>query len=80
MWLIFRLALVAWTLLLFSLTASGQSPPIKIGLLFPFDRYQQVITPVYITRVERRGNRLVNAVIDRIAETSQEQSWKWWNK
>jgi branched-chain amino acid transport system substrate-binding protein len=45
-----------------------------------FDRYQQVITPVYITRVERRGNRLVNAVIDRIAETSQEQSWKWWNK
>jgi hypothetical protein len=39
-----------------------------------------VITPVYITRVERRGNRLVNAVIDRIAETSQEQSWKWWNK
>src|SRR5262249_26887725 len=45
-----------------------------------FDRYQQVITPVYITKVERRGSRTVNAVIDRIAKTSQEQSWKWWNK
>ena len=45
-----------------------------------FDRYQQVITPVYITKVERRGSRTVNAVIDRIPETSQEQSWKWWNK
>jgi len=45
-----------------------------------FDRYQQVITPVYITKVERRGSRMVNAVIDRIPETSQEQSWKWWNR
>jgi branched-chain amino acid transport system substrate-binding protein len=45
-----------------------------------FDRYQQVITPVYITKVERRGSRTVNAVIDRIPETAQEQSWKWWNK
>ena len=45
-----------------------------------FDRYQQAITPVYITKVERRGSRLVNAVIDRIPETSQEESWKWWNK
>ena len=45
-----------------------------------FDRYQQAITPVYVTRVERRGNRLVNAVIDRIPDTSQEESWKWWNK
>jgi branched-chain amino acid transport system substrate-binding protein len=45
-----------------------------------FDRYQQVITPVYITKVERRGSRTVNAVIDRIPETSQEESWKWWNK
>ncbi len=45
-----------------------------------FDRYQQVITPVYITKVERRGNRLVNAVVDRISNTSQEETWKWWNK
>ncbi len=45
-----------------------------------FDRYQQAITPVYVTKVERRGNRLVNAVVDRIPDTSQEESWKWWNK
>ena len=45
-----------------------------------FDRYQQVITPVFVTKVERRGGRVVNAVIDRIPETSQEQSSKWWNK
>lgn len=45
-----------------------------------FDRWQQAITPVYITKVERRGNRLVNAVIDRIPETSQEESSKWWTK
>jgi len=45
-----------------------------------FDRYQQAITPVYVTKVERRGTRLVNAVIDRIPDTSQEETWKWWNK
>ena len=45
-----------------------------------FDRYQQVITPVYVTKVERRGSRLVNAVIDRIPDTSQEESSKWWSK
>ncbi len=45
-----------------------------------FDRYQQAISPVYVTKVERRGNRLVNAVVDRIPDTSQEESWKWWNK
>src|SRR5215813_11206810 len=45
-----------------------------------FDRYQQVITPVYVTKVERRGARLVNVVIDRIPDTSQEETWKWWNK
>ncbi len=45
-----------------------------------FDRYQQVITDVYIMRVERRDNRLINAIIDRIPKTSQEENWKWWNK
>ncbi|PYN27000.1 MAG: ABC transporter substrate-binding protein [Candidatus Rokuibacteriota bacterium] len=45
-----------------------------------FDRYQQVITDVYVMKVERQGNRLVNAIVDRIANTSQEESWKWWNK
>lgn len=45
-----------------------------------FDRYQQVITSVYISKVERRGTRLVNAVIDRVPNTSQEETWKWWHK
>jgi branched-chain amino acid transport system substrate-binding protein len=45
-----------------------------------FDRYQQVITDVYVMKVERQGNRLVNAIVDRIPNTSQEESWKWWNK
>lgn len=45
-----------------------------------FDRYQQVITDVYVMKVERQGNRLVNAIVDRIPATSQEESWKWWNK
>lgn len=45
-----------------------------------FDRYQQVITPVYVMKVERQGNRLVNAIVDQIPDTSQEESWKWWNK
>jgi hypothetical protein len=41
---------------------------------------QQVITDVYVMKVERQGNRLVNAIVDRIPNTSQEESWKWWNK
>jgi len=45
-----------------------------------FDRYHQVITDVYVMKVERQGNRLVNAIVDRIPNTSQEESWKWWNK
>jgi branched-chain amino acid transport system substrate-binding protein len=45
-----------------------------------FDRYQQVITPVYIMKVDKQGNRLVNAVVDTIPNTSQEESWRWWNK
>ena len=45
-----------------------------------FDRYQQVITDVYVMKVERQGNRLVNAIVDRIPATSQEDTWKWWNK
>jgi branched-chain amino acid transport system substrate-binding protein len=45
-----------------------------------FDRFQQVITDVYVLKVERHGNRLVNAIVDRIPNTSQEESWKWWNK
>ncbi|HSE93609.1 MAG TPA: ABC transporter substrate-binding protein [Methylomirabilota bacterium] len=45
-----------------------------------FDRYQQVITDVYVMKVERQGNRLVNAIVDRIPRISQEDTWKWWNK
>ena len=45
-----------------------------------FDRFQQVITDVYVMKVERRGNRLVNAIVDQIPNTTQEDSWKWWNK
>ena len=45
-----------------------------------FDRYQQVITTVYVMRVERQGNRLVNAIVDRIPNVSQEETWKWWVK
>src|SRR5262249_46009717 len=45
-----------------------------------FDRYQQVITDVYVMKVERRGPRLINAIVDRIPKTSQEEAWTWWNK
>jgi branched-chain amino acid transport system substrate-binding protein len=45
-----------------------------------FDRYQQVITSVYVMKVERQGNRLVNAIVDRIPNVTQEDTWKWWYK
>jgi branched-chain amino acid transport system substrate-binding protein len=45
-----------------------------------FDQYQQVITNIYIMKVEKQGNRLVNTIIDRIPKVSQEATWKWWNK
>lgn len=45
-----------------------------------FDQYQQVITHIYIMKVEQRGNRLVNAIVDRIPNVTQENSWKWWRK
>jgi hypothetical protein len=45
-----------------------------------FDAYRQAITPIYITRTERQGGRIVNAVIDKIADVSQEATWGWWNK
>jgi branched-chain amino acid transport system substrate-binding protein len=45
-----------------------------------FDRYQQVITNMYVMKVERQGNRLVNAIIDRLPHISQEETWKAWNK
>ena len=45
-----------------------------------FDRYQQVIHSVYVMKVERQGNRLVNTIIDKIPDVSQEDTWKWWKK
>ena len=45
-----------------------------------FDRYQQAITNQYVMRVEKQGNRLVNAIVDRVENVSQEDTWKWWNK
>jgi branched-chain amino acid transport system substrate-binding protein len=45
-----------------------------------FDAYRQVITPVFVMRVERQGNRIVNAIVDRIPAVSQEATWGWWNK
>ncbi|MDP3768673.1 MAG: ABC transporter substrate-binding protein, partial [Dehalococcoidia bacterium] len=45
-----------------------------------FDRYQQVVTSVYVMRVERQGSRLVNAIVDRVPNVSQEETWKWWYK
>lgn len=45
-----------------------------------FDAYQQVITTVYVMKVERRGDRLVNAIVDQIPNVSQEATWKWWQR
>jgi branched-chain amino acid transport system substrate-binding protein len=45
-----------------------------------FDAYQQVITTVYVMKVERRGARLANAIVDQIPNVSQEATWKWWQR
>ena len=45
-----------------------------------FDAYRQAITPIYITRTQKQGRRIVNAVIDTIPSVSQEATWGWWNK
>lgn len=45
-----------------------------------FDQYRQVIGPEYIMRTEKRGGRIVNAVIDKLPPVSQEQVWGWWKK
>jgi branched-chain amino acid transport system substrate-binding protein len=45
-----------------------------------FDAYRQVIAPILVTRTEKQGSRIVNAVVDRIASVSQESTWGWWNK
>jgi len=45
-----------------------------------FDPYRQVISDVYITKTERQGGRIVNAVLEKIPSVSQEATWGWWNK
>ncbi len=45
-----------------------------------FDAYRQVICSIIVTKSERRGSRIVNAVIDTIPAVSQEAVWGWWNK
>jgi branched-chain amino acid transport system substrate-binding protein len=45
-----------------------------------FDQYQQVILNEYVLRVERKGNRMTNVVIDTIPRVSQENVWGWWKK
>jgi branched-chain amino acid transport system substrate-binding protein len=45
-----------------------------------FDTYRQAITPIYITRTEKKDGRFVNTVIDKIPAVSQEATWGWWNK
>ena len=45
-----------------------------------FDSYRQIISPIFVTRAERQGDRIVNAVVDTIPSVSQEATWGWWNK
>jgi len=45
-----------------------------------FDQHRQIISPIYVTRTERQGGRIVNAIVDRIPAVSQEATWGWWNK
>lgn len=74
-----RLVLALSALFLLPPTAFGQAqkPPIKVGLILP---YTGVFTVVYVMKVERVGSRLVNTIVERIPNTSQEETWKWWNK
>ena len=45
-----------------------------------FDAHRQVISPIYVMRTEKQGNRIVNAIVERIPAVSQEATWTWWNK
>ncbi|MBI1894207.1 MAG: ABC transporter substrate-binding protein, partial [Candidatus Rokubacteria bacterium] len=44
------------------------------------DKYGQVIPTLYMTRTERKGQRLVNVVVDEIPNVTQESTWDWWMK
>ena len=45
-----------------------------------FDKYGQVIPTMYIARTEKKGGRLVNAIVDQVANVTQESTWGWWLK
>ncbi len=45
-----------------------------------FDQYNQRIVDVYVVKVEKRGGRIENVVIDRLGKIAQADVWKWWNK
>ncbi len=45
-----------------------------------FDQYGQVIPTIYITRAEKKGGRVVNAIIAQVPEVTQESTWGWWLK
>lgn len=45
-----------------------------------FDKYGQVIPTMYISRAEKKGGRVVNAIIDQVPEVTQESTWGWWLK
>ena len=45
-----------------------------------FDKDGQVILTMYIPRTEKKGGKLVNAIIDQIAHVTQESTWGWWLK
>ena len=57
------------------------APKIKaVGGPIRFDRYQQVISNIYVMKTEKVGGQLVNTIISRIPEVSQEATWGWWQK
>lgn len=45
-----------------------------------FDPYRQVIGDVYVTKTDKQGGRIVNAVLEKIPNVSQEGTWGWWHK
>ncbi len=45
-----------------------------------FDQHRQIIRSVYVMRTEKRGNRMVNAIVDTIPGISQEATWGSWMK
>ena len=45
-----------------------------------FDASRQVTPPVYIMKAEKQGNRIVNAIVEKLPPVPQEQVWGWWFK